>query len=85
MIAYGEYKGIRTVKMFMQYVKAKFKEKQQELIYRIYITDSLYYYSKEMAPSKRYAEIIGLVEQDKRSGDEIALDIVKKAGLKLKR
>ena len=33
-------------------------------------------------PPLRYAEIIGLVKVDKRTGEEIAADIIRRHGLK---
>jgi len=54
---------------------------QRLLAYRIYITDILRASGQWQTPPRRFAELIGLIEQDNRSGDEIAEDVIRRAGL----
>lgn len=67
----------------MRYVKARHLDAQKELAYRIYITDSLFYQSEEKRLTKRFYDIINPVPIDKRSGDEIALDVIERLSLKV--
>lgn len=68
----------------MRYVKAKYKEKQEELAYRIYVTDTLYYQSDNKRLTKRYLDLISKPQKkDTRTGDEIAVDVINRLGLKV--
>ena len=62
---------------------ARYVEYQREMAYRIFVTDALYEDADHMriVPSARYYEKINPQEVDKRSGDEIAEDVIKNAGL----
>lgn len=55
----------------------------REEAYRIYVTRSLQLIPQNQHIVKAYDEIIHPVEVDNRSGDEIAADIIERAGLKL--
>ena len=67
----------------MRYVIARYVEYQREMSYRYFVTDALYEDSDHMriVPSARYYEKINLQKIDKRSGDEIAEDVIRNAGL----
>ena len=59
-------------------------------IYQTYVTDSLkaiaentQRYAGGVVLQKRYVEIINSKPPDNRTGDEIAADVIKKAGLKV--
>lgn len=69
----------------MRYVESRYEEYQRDLAYRIYVTDSLYLDAQNKMMNMRYAEIIGLkkTKVDTRSGDEIAEDVIKRAGLEV--
>ena len=65
-------------------------ERYHDDIYKAYITDALQaitgntaMYAGGQAIQERYYDIINK-KQDKRSGDEIAADIIKRAGLTIK-
>ena len=53
------------------------------MAYRIYVTDGLYVSSDGKRPiqQQRYCEWLGAKVTDKRSGEEIAADVILKAGL----
>ena len=70
---------------------AFFKKEKDETLYRCYVADLLKV-TAEMAgraagyevTAQSYRELIGLVKEDDRTGDEIAADIIKRAGLRMK-
>jgi len=73
----------------MRYVTARWKEKQRDDAYRIYITDALMAISNNTMTfgggssiSVRFADLI-YRKQDTRTGDEVAADVIKRAGLTL--
>ena len=49
--------------------------------YRMYITDSIYYYGQGKAIGMRYEDMFK--PTDTRSAEEIAVDVIKKAGLRV--
>lgn len=57
----------------------------EEDVYKLYITDSLYYGFQGKVLGKRYAEIIKgkAHKEDTKTGDDIAADIINRMGLKL--
>ena len=67
----------------MRYVLAKFKQKNDDQAYRIYVTDALYASGNNKAMSKRYFELIKPEMTCNRSGDDVALDVIKRLGLKV--
>lgn len=66
---------------------AAFRANQAEEIYKTYITDSFYVIVHSLgngdALPKRYQDIMHPETEDKRTGDEIAADIIKRHGLKV--
>ena len=69
-----------------------FLERQEEKIYKVYVTDTLSFIAQNtghfvhegVAPGKRWIEIIEPKAEDKRTGDEVAMDVIEKLGLKVK-
>ena len=70
----------------MRYVLARLDEYNREEAYRIYVTRSLQLIPQTKCLQKSYLEILNESEsvKDTRSGDQVALDIIQQAGLKLK-
>lgn len=66
----------------MRYVEARIDEYNREEAYRIYVTKSLQLIPQNKHLTKDYGEIMKPQKIDQRSGDEIAIDIMRKAGLK---
>jgi hypothetical protein len=68
-------------------VSSELKLHLEDKIYKVYMSNALYYQSHGKMHTKTFAQIIGLEksEEDNRSGDEIALDIVNKLGLEVQR
>lgn len=56
----------------------------QTYIYRVYISDALYWQGQSKTLSKRWVELIEKKPVDTRTPEEIAADIIKRAGLVLK-
>jgi len=65
----------------MRYVEARAEEDDRELTYRIFITRSLQLIPQNKYLKKDFYEYLNPVVEDNRSGDEIALDIMHRAGL----
>lgn len=65
----------------MRYVVAKYEEYSRTIAYRFYIADTLYLTPQRKGLTKRLHEIYYPVKADNRSGDEIAADVIKNAGL----
>ena len=75
----------------MRYVLARYRSYKRDLAYRIYLTDAQRTISENTAKrvagvhiTKRFASAMGYVKEDTRSGEEIAADVIKKAGLVVK-
>ena len=69
----------------MRYVLARLEENMREDMYRIYVTDTMYLNGENKRFNYRFIDIInGKVKlPDQRSGDEIAEDVFKRAGITL--
>lgn len=67
----------------MRYVESKLEYERRDSIYRIYVTDSLQCLPKLEYLETRYAELVGMVHKDTRTADEIAADVIEKAGLSI--
>ena len=75
---------------FMRYYRAKEAENAQTAAYRFYIGNGIQIISENtglMVGGRKlrdYSEFMGLKPVDNRSGDEIAADIINRAGLGVK-
>ena len=74
----------------MRYAMARFQSQQRDLAYRIYVTDCLRIISENTAKigggsyiTSKFADIIKPKPVDDRAGDEIAADIIKRAGIEV--
>ena len=56
---------------------------KRETAFRLYVSDSLYYSARNQMLVNRYSEMIvkKKAKIDNRSGEEIAADVIKRAGL----
>ena len=67
----------------MRYVEARIEENDREDAYRILISKNLQLSPQGKFLDLNYTDIIQPEKkEDRRSGDEIALDIIQRAGLK---
>ena len=74
----------------MRYAMARYQSQQRYLAYRIYVTDCLRIISENTAKTgnrsyitAKFADIINPKPVDKRTGEEIAADIIKQAGIEV--
>lgn len=74
----------------MRYVIARFNQHQRDLAYRIYVTDCLRIISENTAKmgggsyiTAKFPDIINPKPVDNRTGEEIAADIIKLAGIEV--
>ena len=74
----------------MRYAMARFNQHQRDLAYRIYVTDCLRILSENTAKvgggsyiTAKFSDIINPKPEDNRTGEEIAADIIKRAGIEV--
>jgi hypothetical protein len=74
----------------MRYATARFNQHQRDLAYRIYVADCLRMATENAAKMSqgsytavRFYDIINPKPVDNRSGNEIAADIIKRAGIEV--
>lgn len=74
----------------MRYAAARFNQHQRDLAYRIYVTDCLRIISENTAKigggsyiTAKFEDIINQKPVDNRTGEEIAADIIKRAGIEV--
>ena len=74
----------------MRYAMARYQSQQRDLAYRIYVADCLRIISENTAKmgggsyiTAKFADIINPKPVDKRTGEEIAADIIKRAGIEV--
>lgn len=74
----------------MRYAMARYQSQQRDLAYRIYVADCLRIISENTAKmgggayiTAKLADIINPKPVDKRTGEEIAADIIKRAGIEV--
>ena len=74
----------------MRYAIARYQSQQRDLAYRIYIADCLRIISENTAKmgggsyiTVKLADIINPKPVDNRTGEEIAADIIKQAGIEV--
>lgn len=63
----------------MRYVVSRLNEKNREMAYRIYLTDSLHLYAQNKYLPERWCDLINnKVERDDRTADEVISDLKSK-------
>lgn len=65
----------------MRYVNARLDEYDREEAYRIYISKSLQLIPQSKWLAKGYDELLNPKPEDSLTGEEIVLDVMKRAGL----
>lgn len=55
----------------------------ERLAYCIYVTDTLYLQAQEKRFTHRFVDVIRPPKVDTRSGDEIAAEVIARAGLRI--
>ena len=74
----------------MRYAMARYKSQQRDLAYRIYVADCLRIISENTAKmgggsyiTAQLADIINPKPVENRTGEELAADIIKRAGIEV--
>ena len=74
----------------MRYAVARYQSQQRDLAYRIYVTDCLRIISENTEKmgggsyiAAKFVDIINPKPADNRTGEEIAADIIKLAGIEV--
>ena len=74
----------------MRYFKAREERETQDAAFRMYVGTGIQFIVENTAEFvgsgkglRDYVEFIGLKEVDNRTGDEVAAEIIKRAGLRL--
>ena len=74
----------------MRYAMSRYQSQVRELAYRIYVTDCLRIISENTAKmgggsyiTAKFSDIINHKHADNRTGEEIAADIIKRAGIEV--
>lgn len=75
----GEYVGAKRLDVFIYYAMARFEKEAAEKVYRVYITDHL----KALCGSNGKRWIDWIEPPPDFDADEIAADIINRAGLVL--
>ena len=65
----------------MRYVNARFDAEDRERAYRIFVTNSLQLIPQQKYITTSFQDLLSPAKTDGRSGDEIAADVMAKAGL----
>lgn len=65
----------------MRYAIARYQKDQRELAYRIFVTDCLQLAPQGKYRTDRFADCLKTRKADNRTGDEIAVDVIKRARL----
>ena len=74
----------------MRYATARFNQHQRDLVYRIYVTNCLRIMTENTAKqvggnymTAEYTDLIHPKKKDNRTGNEIAADVIRNAGIKV--
>lgn len=74
----------------MRYAVARYQRDRRDMAYRIYVTDCLRMITQNTAHKEgdhyitaEYSELIDPNPKETRTGDEIAADVIKRAGIEV--
>ena len=74
----------------MRYVTTRYQSQQRDLIYRIYVANCLRIMTENTAKQSggnymtaEYEDLIKPKKKDNRTGNEIAADVIRNAGIKV--
>ena len=75
----------------MRYTSARYRQHQRDMVYRVYVTDCLRMMTENTAKfsggryvTRIFSEVLRREPVDNRTGEEIAADVIKNAGLVVK-
>lgn len=67
----------------MRYLLSRMKSDRAERIYRIYVTDSLFYQARGGFLKERYVDILDKKPQETRKAEDIISDVTSRLGIKV--
>lgn len=79
----GAYVGPRRVRPFLCYAAARAKERAEDALRWEYVAEALRLAPQQKYPTRHLRDLLHPSPRDTRSGDEIAADVIKAAGLEL--
>ena len=79
----GAYVGPRRVRPFLCYAATRAKERAEDALRWEYVAEAIRLAPQQKYPTKHLRDMLHQKPQDTRSGDEIAADVIKAAGLEL--
>lgn len=89
-ICAGEYRGYSAVTPFVAYALAKVKEQQKTELFRRYVAAGIKMLTENTAKASggvylkdKYSTLINPVRMPEKSGEEIAAEVIKMAGLEV--
>lgn len=84
----GAYVGVWRVRPFLCYVRARDRAHAREEAWRAYVSEALRLAPQNKCLTRSYGEVLSRVmgpapREDRRSGDEIAADVIGRIGLEV--
>ena len=79
----GAYVGPRRVRPFLCYAAVRAKERAEDALRWEYVAEAIRLAPQQKYPTQHLRDMLHPKPQDTRSGDEIAADVIKAAGLEL--
>ena len=79
----GAYVGPRRVRPFLCYAASRAKERAEDALRWEYVAEALRLAPQQKYPTRHLSDMLHPSPQDTRSGDEIAAEVIKAAGLEL--
>lgn len=73
-----------SVRGYLAALPSIIRQQEDEFSFRVYVTDSLRLSGESKYLSARWLDMVRRKPEDTRTGDEIAADVIKRAGLKQK-
>lgn len=78
----GEYRGIPRIRPFVRYLRARSEQLERERAFQAIVTEQL-----RLMPQGKFRDLSMFEEEQEKpqvSGDEIALAVIKNAGLEVR-
>lgn len=79
----GAYVGPRRVRPFLCYAATMAKDRAENALRWEYVAEALRLAPQQKYPTQHIRDLLHPKTRDTRSGDEIAVDVIKAAGLEL--
>ena len=67
----------------MRYFLSRLKQDREQRIYRIYVTDSLFYHGQNKTLTERFADVINPKPKETKTASEIVDDVTSRMGIQV--